>query len=340
VSVIVPTRDRAEYLDQSLASLAVQVCEAALEFIVVDNASTDQTSAVVERWRAKDPRFRPIHEERLGKSRAMNAGAASARGSLLLFTDDDVVAEPEWAETIRRFFTDGPEDAAIVGGPIVPVADDLLPWPSWVAPAALADLGALEWGPVERSLGTYEHLWGANLALPSDAFVRFGPWDETIGRRGDDRGMDEDVEYQERIRAAGGTVWFCPGARVFHRVSRLDVTPRRVLTTSFSRGRNEFWRTRKLGVPATVEEGEQRGLSASFGAWSRRTLALRRRVRRDRVEAARVAAFSAGWAMERAIDGLDLGAGKRFVRTVAWSSSRAILRLTPSATARGEKQSA
>jgi glycosyltransferase involved in cell wall biosynthesis len=87
------------HLSDSLSSLARQDCRAALEFGVIDNASTDETTAVMEGWRRRDERVRPMHEERLGRSQAMNTGAASARGSALIFTDDGVVADRDWAET-------------------------------------------------------------------------------------------------------------------------------------------------------------------------------------------------------------------------------------------------
>lgn len=266
----------------------------------------------------------------------MNAGAALARGSLLLFTDDDVVAEPTWAETLRALLARHANGPLLAGGPIVPIPEDLAGWPTWLAPEALVDVGALDWGPDERPLERYEHLWGANMAIRADVFALLGPWDEAIGRRGEERGTYEDVEYQERIRAAGGTVWFCPGARIYHRVSRNDVTPRRLLSSAFSRGRNEFWRTQVLGSPSTSGVEGRRGPVSSFGSWAVRTLALRRGIRRDRIEAARRAAFSTGWAMERALVGRDGGKADRLIRTASWSGSRAILRVTPSTSRRGE----
>jgi glucosyl-dolichyl phosphate glucuronosyltransferase len=331
VSIIVPTRNRAMHLSDSLSSLARQDCRAALEFVVVDNASTDDTTAVMEGWRRRDERFRPLHEERLGRSQAMNAGAASARGSVLIFTDDDVVADRDWAETLRAFLAQRSADLVVAGGPILPIADDLGPWPPWLASGALVDLGALDWGPVERSLGRNEHLWGANMAVSADAFARIGPWDETVGRRGDDRGTYEDVEYQHRIRAAGGSVWFCPDARIFHRIDRLEVTPRRILSTAFSRGRNQFWK----GDDLVAAERRGPGLLRSFGVWARLSVALRLGVRRDRIERARAAAFAAGRAMERALEGSEKSPANRLAQTISWMSSRAILRTIPTTNAEG-----
>jgi hypothetical protein len=56
-------------------------------------------------------------------------------------------------------------------------------------------------------------------------------------------------------------------------------------------------------------------------------------VRRDRIERARAAAFSAGRAMERALEGSEKSPAKRLGQTISWTSSRAILRTIPSSNA-------
>jgi hypothetical protein len=66
----------------------------------------------------------------------MNAGAASARGSVLIFTDDDVVADRGWAETLRAFLAERSSGLVVAGGPILPIADDL------GAMASMARLGS------------------------------------------------------------------------------------------------------------------------------------------------------------------------------------------------------
>jgi glycosyltransferase involved in cell wall biosynthesis len=329
VSIIVPTRDRAALLNDSLSSLARLACEAKLEFIVVDNASTDETASVIEGWRQRDDRFRPMHEPRLGRSQAMNAGASFARGRLLLFTDDDVIADPEWAEALRQCLSARSSEIVVAGGPILPIAEGLGPWPQWLPPGALADLGALDWGPAERALGRHEHLWGANMAVSAETFARVGPWDETVGRRGDHRGTYEDIEYQRRIRAAGGSVVFCPAAKIHHRIDPLEVSARRIVSAAFSRGRNEFWSTHDLRTSTVDAEPRRHGLVWNFLTWARHALALRVGISRDRVERARAAAFSAGWAMERAPGRSGSDSWKALAQRASWTSSRVILRAIP-----------
>ena len=66
-----------------------------LEIIAVDNASTDQTREILESHLPDLP-MTILEEPRQGKSFALNTGIAHARGDFIVFTDDDVVPDPNW----------------------------------------------------------------------------------------------------------------------------------------------------------------------------------------------------------------------------------------------------
>src|SRR4051794_40192915 len=91
VSIVVPTRNRADRLSALLASLAGQEGPP-FEVIVVDNASSDRTLEVVGEADADlDAHVRAIHlPQPLGPAVARNRGWRSARAALVVFTDDDV----------------------------------------------------------------------------------------------------------------------------------------------------------------------------------------------------------------------------------------------------------
>jgi glycosyltransferase involved in cell wall biosynthesis len=93
VTVIVPTRNRSALLGMTLRSVLRQQ-GVDLEVIVVDEASTDDTAAVIASF--TDPRIRVIrHEIAVGVSGARNHGAAEARGDWLAFVDDDDLWAPD-----------------------------------------------------------------------------------------------------------------------------------------------------------------------------------------------------------------------------------------------------
>jgi glycosyltransferase involved in cell wall biosynthesis len=324
ISVVVPTRDRAAVLGSSLASIAAQRTSDPFEVIVVANASTDATPEVVRDWCRRDERFRALREERLGRSPAMNAGIAVARGPLLAFTDDDIELGPGWLEAFRAFFAEHTGSLVVAGGAIEAAPPDLSTWPAWLSEASLADGPGLDHGTVQRRLASHEFIWGASMAAPADVFRRLGTWDESVGRRGDHRGTYEDTEFQRRIREAGGEVWYLPAARLRHRVARAEVTPRRVLDRAFRTGRNLAWFP-AAGAPA-APSGAGRA-AARFGSWLVAVAAFRMRPSPDRFDEARLAARAAGEVGERAAS--RHGAVRARAQRLAWLAARAILRLAP-----------
>jgi len=119
MSVIIATKDRAEFLDRALESLGKQIGAPSFEVIVVDNGSTDATPQVVERARAQHA-FDVVYvfEERPNRGAARNRGIQVAQGYLVAFCDDDVYAPPGWLAA-----HDAAHEATnlIVNGPIVNV---------------------------------------------------------------------------------------------------------------------------------------------------------------------------------------------------------------------------
>ena len=93
VSVIIATRNRSTLLAETLRSVLGQR-GVDFEVIVVDEASTDDTAALLAAL--DDPRVRVIrHGEALGLSAARNHGAAEANGDWLAFIDDDDLWAPD-----------------------------------------------------------------------------------------------------------------------------------------------------------------------------------------------------------------------------------------------------
>jgi glycosyltransferase involved in cell wall biosynthesis len=238
-TVVVCTRNRAGLLPYALEGLAAQVTDRSFEIVVVDNGSDDGTAEVIAEWCRREPRFRRVNEPSVGLSRAKNAGVAAARGQVVLFTDDDVLVDPNWLEQHMSLMSDT-HDLVIAGGPILPISHDLSAWPDWLGDASRLDLPRLDHGKLGRPLGRWEQIWGANMAVPASVFARIGLWNEDVGRKGDERGTFEDIEFAERVRNAGGQVWFCPGAVIHHRVAAARALPRPMLRAAFLRGLNEY----------------------------------------------------------------------------------------------------
>lgn len=124
ISVIVATRNRRESLRQFIDALRRLSGQPAWELIVVDNGSSDGTDALLATATAALPAI-IVNEKQQGKGRALNTALKHAQGEILLFTDDDVVPDPDWLSALYRASLDYP-DANIFGGRIL-VDDNRLP---------------------------------------------------------------------------------------------------------------------------------------------------------------------------------------------------------------------
>jgi hypothetical protein len=113
VSVVIPAYNVSRYVEATLRSLREQTL-GDFEIIVVDDASTDDTAAVVERW--ADPRLRLLrHVKNQGVAVARNTAFDHIRGRYVALIDPDDVAFPDRFEKQVRVLEDDPA-LGMVGG--------------------------------------------------------------------------------------------------------------------------------------------------------------------------------------------------------------------------------
>ena len=108
VSIIIPARNAAKTIATCLQAVLKQKgFTESYEVIVIDDGSTDVTAAVANGFGVRVIRL----EESQGPAAARNAGAAVAKGEILVFTDSDCEPAPDWlVELVKPF-----EDPAVVG---------------------------------------------------------------------------------------------------------------------------------------------------------------------------------------------------------------------------------
>jgi len=116
LSIVIPVFNRASLIKACLDSVLAQSI-GQFELIVVDDASNDQTVAVVRSF--LDPRIRLfVNDKNRGVSYCRNKAIALAQGDIVVFIDSDCVAQPNWlSELIKPF--ELREDIVIVGGRII-----------------------------------------------------------------------------------------------------------------------------------------------------------------------------------------------------------------------------
>ncbi len=93
VSVIVPTYNRAYCLGATIDSVLAQTYDA-LELLIIDDGSSDQTRELVENQYGYDPRVRYVYQTNAGVSAARNHGFRLAQGEFVALIDSDDLWEP------------------------------------------------------------------------------------------------------------------------------------------------------------------------------------------------------------------------------------------------------
>ena len=114
VSVIVPAHNYAHYLPEMMQSLQAQTL-AEWECVIIDDGSTDDTRAVVEKLASADARIRYFHQDSQGPSAARNAGFEKSRGRYLQLLDADDLLEPGKLKLHADYLDAHPEVGLVYG---------------------------------------------------------------------------------------------------------------------------------------------------------------------------------------------------------------------------------
>jgi len=247
VSVLIPTKNRSASLDRCLNSLTKQ-SYTDFEVVIVDGGSTDETRHVWEKYSEK---LQIIFEtQKGGLVRQVNRGWRISNGEILVRTDDDIVATPEWLKAVVE--TSGMlEDIGGVTGPTIIPEDrkkfrDLLFYQERLKKGGVfwSLLGKVYFGYLMEgqpfavgkwfksgafSLGSnypeclniegpiqVDHHEACNMAIRKVLLEKIGGFDETYIGIGEFN--EADVSF--KIRKLGYRIMFDPRAAVYHLPSR------------------------------------------------------------------------------------------------------------------------
>ena len=202
VSVILPVRDEAEFIERSVGSVLDQTWLArhgpqSMEILVIDGRSTDDTRERVLRLAAERPDLKIRLLDNPGQTApcALNVGLRQARGDVIVRVDGHAEIETHYIERAVRLLDE--HDAQGIGGVLLTVGD------GWVAKAIAAAMASrfgvggsafrvLAPGAPPRPSDTV-----AFPAYRRQAVASTGGFDEELMRNQDD-------EWNYRLRASGG----------------------------------------------------------------------------------------------------------------------------------------
>src|SRR5258708_30967396 len=193
------------------------------ELIVINNASTDNTSQIVDEYKKKkevNVKIKLLDEPLPGLMNARRKGIENSAYDLLIFCDDDNHLERDYLKQAFRIMREKPE-VAIAGGWCKPK----LPFypGKWIEPnyAALA----IEASPKPR--GYVDWVFGAGMVVRKNIFLELHNRDikmVLLGRKGSKQTSGDDAELCYLVRFIGHKIYYCPELILNHNVASNRLT--------------------------------------------------------------------------------------------------------------------
>jgi glycosyltransferase involved in cell wall biosynthesis len=238
ISVLIPTYNRAEGLRESLEAMCLLNREGiSVEFVIIDNNSTDNTKKVIESFISSLP-IRYIFEKSQGKSYALNRAInEGGLGDIVVFTDDDTTPRADWLFYIRQSVHDFP-DYVFFGGRTYGI------WPGGKHPgwwdnapgASHWCLGNHDYGDKPKEYPPHLGPFGPNMWIRRDALTKEHLFDVTIGPLGDRLVMGEEWPFIQGLRAEGVRPLYYPDAVVGQRIQPEKISPSGIRRRAYSAG--------------------------------------------------------------------------------------------------------
>jgi len=225
ISIVLPTYNRKEQLKRVLAALVKQnIAMDDFEVVVVSDGSIDGTN---EYLASLEMPFKLVivFQDNQGVAVARNSGVSHARSELILFIDDDVVADPNLisehlrtharmdgdSQRIAKLDLPDTQDQFVVLGPMLTPPDvRLAPWVRWEQKMLEKQYQSMtegRWAPTARQFYT------GNTSLARSQILDAGGFDPAFRRA-------EDVELAFRLKDRGARFIFNPQAIGYHYAER------------------------------------------------------------------------------------------------------------------------
>jgi glycosyltransferase involved in cell wall biosynthesis len=173
-------------------------------------------------------------ERRTGLAGARNAGVAACESDIILFLDDDAVAEPTWVARLAEAIA--LPNVLGASGSSVPIWPDVAP--TWVPEEYYWTLGASYRGqPTVRT--AVRNVYGGCCGLRRSLFTELSGYDPRLGRGPLTHGGGEEAELCLRAQRRWPAAVFLyePGARIHHHVTPDRLRVRYLLRRSYDEGR-------------------------------------------------------------------------------------------------------
>lgn len=190
-TVIVPTLGGAERLPRLFAALEQQV-GTAYECVVVLDGQIDDTAAVVQAWSTRIPLRSVVFAQNRGRSAALNAGRAAARGRVLIRCDDDLAPGPDFVARHVAHHS-GSDPVGIVG-----MCPEVFPDNAYVRAYGQSNDDLVRESSYALDPNQGWRRWSANVSVTDETWDRVGPYDDAFRVYG-----WEDIDWGYRLHLLG-----------------------------------------------------------------------------------------------------------------------------------------
>lgn len=268
ISAVVCTHNREQYIENCICSLQNQTLgRDSYEIIVVNNASTDSTSSILERFVAHES-IRTVYEPKPDLSIARNRGWREASGKFVAYIDDDAIASERWLEAACWAFEHLSPSPQCLTGPITLSSEEALP--EWISEELLSCLGYLYLGREPKIMKySKQKIIGANCHFTKSVLEKTGGFDESLGRKKTNLLSGEETQLQRMIESTGGVTWYHPDVAVKHFVPMGRTKPEWFYWRYFWGGISDYIQKR-IDIKITENEiSKSSGFAVQYGEKSR-----------------------------------------------------------------------
>lgn len=221
ISIIVPTYNRAELLQNALQSLAEADTpfQTEIEILVVDNNSNDDTKVKVDNFfevfKNKKYVIKYFFEPEQGKSFAVNKGILESKGELISILDDDMQIAADWFLQVEKVFSERWNEIDFIGGKVFPI------WkgeaPAKIVSAMQSVIAVGDHGDCEWEFGADTPiLSGGHAVIKREVFEQTGLFPVELGPKGGNLiGCEDDIFYANLLKTNKKGIYF-PQLHFYH----------------------------------------------------------------------------------------------------------------------------
>ena len=202
-SILVPCHNEGANVDDTIVALAAQRYPS-FEIIAINDGSTDDTAARLDRLAERFPALRVIHLDRnLGKANALRMGTVASRGEYLVCIDGDALLHPDATQWLVSHLCSGPRVGAVTGNPRIRNRSTLL------GRLQVGEFSSII-GMIKRAQRAYGRLFtvsGVVAAFRKSALHRVGYWSDDM--------VTEDIDVSWRLQLDHWDIRYEPNALAY-----------------------------------------------------------------------------------------------------------------------------